>query len=64
MDAESKIIASQTGTKKLCIDGFMYVVKHRGKKLVTWRCEKNSSAKCSATIKTDLDLKTNKESQL
>ena len=54
---ESKIIANQKNGKKLCFDGFMYVVKHSGKKQITWRCEKNSSANCKATIKTDLEWK-------
>lgn len=54
---EAKVIESNKGGKKLCLDGFMYVIKHTGKKQITWRCEKSSSAKCSATIKTDLEMK-------
>ena len=54
---EYKIIDSQKGNKKLCLDGYMYVTKHTGKQQITWRCEKSSSAKCPATVKTDFDMK-------
>lgn len=51
-----KVISSNKDTAVVCFGGHMYTKKHDGKTKITWRCVKRSAAKCSGSLKTDLDL--------
>jgi len=51
-----EVITTKRGSKKICLDGFMYTVKSQSKRVdeVSWRCVKRDPpAKCNAMLKTN-----------
>ena len=57
-----RVLTSNKGNDKVCFKGHMYIRKHVGKIIITWRCVKNSSIKCRGRMKTALDLSNPTES--
>jgi hypothetical protein len=55
MEQNTKIIRSNKGNDKMCLNGHMYNKKHIGKTTITWRCCKSSSISCRGGLKTALD---------
>lgn len=50
-----KITISNKGGYKIVWSGYSYVVKHMGRKRITWRCARESSMKCYGSMYTDLN---------
>lgn len=51
-----EVIKSNKGGNKICWRGYTYIMKHQGRKRLTWRCTKESSLKCRGTMYTDLNI--------
>jgi len=50
-----ELINSNKGGLKICLNGYMYVIKYKGKEIILWRCVKSNSLKCPAICQTTLD---------
>lgn len=50
-----ELINSNKGGLKACLNGYMYVIKYKGKEKISWRCVKSNSLKCPAICQTKLD---------
>lgn len=57
MNGELKIINSNKKNDKLCYNGYMYIIHHKLKSCLRWRCTKYGSLNCRAVLKTDIDYK-------
>ncbi|CAI6356345.1 unnamed protein product [Macrosiphum euphorbiae] len=51
-----EVIKSNKGGNKICWRGYTYIMKHQGRKRLTWRCTKERSLKCRGTMYTDLQI--------
>lgn len=43
--------------EKWCYNGYMYVIHHKLKSSIRWRCSKYGSLNCRAVLKTDIEKK-------
>jgi len=50
-----ELINSNKGGLKVCLNGYMSVIKYKGKEKISWRCVKSNSLKCPAICQTTLD---------
>jgi len=52
-----EIINSNKNTLKLCLDGYMYVLKHTGKSSITWSCSKATMLIFLGTVYSNIEMK-------